>query len=321
MQGCGSVQKTDHTALHIVTTMFPLTDWTCSIVKGAEEQPIQIHTLLDRGVDLHNYQPTTKDMMLLSYCDVFIYVGGESDGWVEDVLKGINNPDMVTINLMDVLGSRLKPATVTEEDGHDDHDHNDQYALYDEHIWLSLQNARVLCQAIADVLCEVDPNQADTYRANVADYITQLTILDGAYQAAVNEATCKNVVFADRFPFRYMMDDYGVSYTAAFGGCSTESDAGFDTIRTLADKVDEWGLTCVLILEGQDGILAETVVAATREKNQRILSMNPMQSITEQDLDDGATYLSIMEENLMILKQALGVEIRSEESGADTVLQ
>ena len=318
MQGCGQTQKTDHTALHIVTTMFPLTAWTCAIVKDATEQPIQIHTLLDRGVDLHNYQPTTKDMMLLSYCDVFIYVGGESDAWVEDVLKTINNPDMVTINLMDLLKGRLKPV-LTEEDH--DHDHEGAHAQYDEHIWLSLQNARVLCQAIADVLSEVDPNQADTYRANVAEYITKLTVLDGAYQAEVNEATCKTVVFADRFPFRYLMDDYGVSYHAAFAGCSTESEAGFDTIRSLAGKVDELGLTCVLIAEGQDGIMAETVVAATRDKNQRILSMNSMQSITKQELDDGATYLSIMEENLIVLKQALGVEVRSEESGADTELQ
>ena len=325
LSGCTATSPSEDGVLQIVTTVFPIDDWVSAIVKGSDADTVRVHTLADRGVDMHNYQPTTKDILLLSSCDVFIYVGGASDAWVEDVLASVNNPNMVVINLLDALGSLAKHELTSDEmgQGHDhDHDHDHDHGqaeTYDEHIWLSLKNAVVLCDAITDVLCDVNSPEADAYRANMAAYQTKLVALDGAYQAALNEKNCDTVVFADRFPFRYLLDDYGISYDAAFPGCSTDSEASIGTILALAEKIDALDLSYVLILEGQSRELAETVVRATKDQDQTILSINSMQTVIPTDKTDGEAYLSIMEDNLTVLCQALGAPIRSEVSEADTV--
>ena len=332
--GCQPSRNDSADGLRIVTTMFPINDWVTTLVEGASEQPTQVYTMMHNGTDLHNYQPTASDIIELAGCDLFIYVGGESDSWVKDVLVSANNPNMITLNLMEALGSRAKvEETVEGMQGHEhiheegeheedhDHDHDHEAGSYDEHIWLSLQNAEVLCQAITDKLCEIDPDRADTYRSNMEAYKIELTVLNGEYEAAVNQATTKTLLFADRFPFRYLMDDYGLSYYAAFSGCSTETEAGFDTIRFLAGKVDALDLPCVMALEGNRHDVANAVIAATQSKDQKVLSMNSMQAMSVDEINrTGATYLSIMRQNLDVLKQALGVEIRSEISEADTVL-
>ena len=200
------------------------------------------------------------------------------------------------------------PADMTGEDlcehmeGHG-HDHEEEA---DEHVWLSLKNAKTLVAAIADALQELDPDNKDTYAANAAAYIEKLSTLDGAYQAAVDGAARKTLLFGDRFPFRYLVDDYGLSYYAAFAGCSAESEASFETVSFLAKKVDELKLPCVLTIEGKNHKIAETIVENTAEKNQKILTMDSMQSTTSEDVANGTTYLSVMEQNLSVLKEALG---------------
>lgn len=298
--------------LNIVTTIFPAYDWVREIL-GAETDRAEITMLLDSGVDLHSYQPTVDDIVKISDCDLFLYVGGESDGWVEDALKNAPNKDRTVINLLDVLGDSVKEEETVEGMQEEDHDHEDadgheEEAEYDEHIWLSLKNAQVLVAAISEALQESDPARKDTYAANAAAYVEKLSALDGEYRAAVDSGKYKTLLFGDRFPFRYLADDYGLDYYAAFPGCSAETEASFETISFLAKKADELKLPCVLTIEGTQHKIAETVVQNTAQKNQQILAMDSMQAVTANDAASGASYLSIMEKNLSVLKKALGQE-------------
>ena len=300
--------------IRIVTTIFPEYDWVREIL-GDKADSAEITMLLDNGVDLHSYQPTADDLIRISDCDLFVYVGGESDGWVDDALKNATNKNRKVINLLDVLGDSVKTEEVVEgmqETEHDhDHDHDEDEdheheEEKDEHVWLSLKNAEVLVNAISKSLQELDPGNKDTYAANADAYGQKLSALDAEYQKAVSAGTYKTLLFGDRFPFRYLVDDYGLSYYAAFVGCSAESEASFETVSFLAKKVDEGKLPCVLTIEGKNHKIAETIVQNTAGKNQKILTMDSMQSTTAQDVARGTTYLSLMAKNLDVLKEALG---------------
>ena len=292
--------------LNIVTTIFPAYDWVREIL-GDETDRAEITMLLDSGVDLHSYQPTVDDIVKISDCDLFLYVGGESDGWVDDALKNAPNKERKVIRLLDVLGDSAKAEETVEGMQEEEHNHEEE-AEYDEHIWLSLKNAQVLVAAISEALQETDPARKDTYAANAAAYAEKLSALDGEYRAAVDSGKYKTLLFGDRFPFRYLADDYGLDYYAAFPGCSAETEASFETVSFLAGKMDALGLPCVLTIEGTQHKIAETIVQNTAQKNQQILTMDSMQAITANDAASGVSYLSIMEKNLSVLKKALGQE-------------
>ena len=313
--GCGKAEFSSISApsasqsgskpLKIVTTIFPEYDWVREIL-GDKADHAEVTMLLDNGVDLHSYQPTADDIIKISDCDLFIYVGGESDGWVEDALKEATNKDMQVINLLDVLGEQVKEEEVVEGmEAEEEEAEDEDEPEYDEHVWLSLKNAETLCNAITDALETIDPANKDAYAANAAAYLEKLSALDGEYQSMVDNAARKTVLFGDRFPFRYLVDDYGLDYYAAFVGCSAETEASFETISFLSGKVDELGLPCVLTIEGAQHKIAETIVQNTAEKNQSILTLDSMQSTTSTDVANGTTYLSVMERNLDVLKQAL----------------
>lgn len=299
--------------LNIVTTIFPAYDWVREIL-GDETDRAEITTLLDSGVDLHSYQPTVDDIVKISECDLFLYVGGESDGWVEDALKNAPNKDRKVIRLLDVLGDSAKAEETVAGMQEEEHDHEEEAhdreeeAEYDEHIWLSLKNAQMLVAAISEALQESDPARKDTYAANAAAYAEKLSALDGEYRAAVDSGKYKTLLFGDRFPFRYLADDYGLDYYAAFPGCSAETEASFETVSFLAGKMDALGLPCVLTIEGTQHKIAETIVQNTAQKNQQVLTMDSMQAVTANDASSGVSYLSIMEKNLSVLKKALGQE-------------
>ena len=291
--------------LKIVTTIFPEYDWTRAVL-GDREADVDLTMLLDNGTDLHSFQPAVKDIMKVSSCDLLIYVGGESDQWIEDALESAQNKDMKTINLMEVLGDTIKEEEKVEgmqESGHGHEDEDEKE--YDEHVWTSLRNASVICGIIAETLEEMDPENKDVYASNAAAYQEKLSDLDTEYQNTVDSAKQNTLLFADRFAFRYLVDDYGLSYYAAFAGCSAESEASFETVSFLAKKVDELGLPCVLTIEGKNHKLAETIVQSTAGKNQKVLTMDSMQSTTSEDVANGTTYLSVMEQNLGVLKEAL----------------
>ena len=310
-----SAPSLNNDKLEIVTTIFPEYDWTREIL-GKNPANAEVTMLLDNGIDLHSYQPTAQDLLKISDCDLFIYVGGESDEWVERALEQSTNKDMVVINLLESLGDKAKEEEVKEgmqgEEEHDhdhedhDHDHEEEEEVeYDEHVWLSLKNASAICETIEKGIEKIDPANASTYKENLASYKAKLNSLDADYKAAVDASAIKTLVFGDRFPFRYMVDDYGLDYYAAFVGCSAETEASFETIVFLAGKIDELGLHSVLTIEGNDHRIAETVIANTTAKNQKILTMNSLQSTTSRDVTNGTSYLTVMTENLNTLKEAL----------------
>lgn len=299
----------DSQKLRIVTTIFPEYDWVRQIL-GEEHSNADLTMLLDKGVDLHSYQPSAEDILQISNCDLFIYVGGESDSWAEDALKQQENENRKVIKLFDILGSEAKEEEIVEgmEAGHEEHDHDAGEAEeteYDEHVWLSLKNAQIFCSAIADTLSELDAERADRYQINLKNYKDKLSQLDEAYQRAADGAQKKVLLFGDRFPFRYLTDDYELNYYAAFSGCSAETEAGFETVSFLAEKANEYSLDYVLTLEKSDKKLAETIVKNTKDQDQTILSVDSMQSVTQDDVADGISYLSVMEKNLETLKKVL----------------
>jgi zinc transport system substrate-binding protein len=313
LTGCGAASAanggTSEPAqkLSVVATIFPEYDWVRQIL-GDKANGVELTLLLDNGADLHSYQPTADDMVKISSCDLFIYVGGESDEWVEDALANAVNKNMLAINLLDVLGDAVKEEELVEGmqgEEEEESEEGEEEVEYDEHVWLSLKNAAVLCGAIADALSKLDAANADAYAANATAYIEKLNALDARYAAAVNAASTKTLLFGDRFPFRYLADDYGLDYYAAFVGCSAETEASFETIVFLAGKVDELGLNTVLTIESGDGKIARTIIENTAEKSAQALKMDSMQSTTARNIADGATYLGAMEENLAVLRQAL----------------
>ncbi len=284
--------------IEIFTTIFPIYDWCRTLSDKADK--VNISRLIASSTDMHSYQPTAQDIVKMSTCDVFIYVGGESDEWVDDALKQSVNKDMVVINLMDVLKERL--VLEEEKQGMEAENNNEQEEEEsDEHVWLSLKNAILACEKITDELCRKDPGNADIYRKNSEEYLNKLHALDERYADVISSSRQKTLLFADRFPFRYMCEDYGLDYFAAFKGCSAESEASFETIRFLSEKVDELGLKAILRIEGGNGKIAKTVVENTIEKNQEILIVNSLQS----SLQESDTYLDIMENNLDMFEKAL----------------
>ncbi len=324
-------------SLSIVTTIFPEYDWVKEIL-GDNPNGAEVTMLLDNGVDLHSFQPTAADIVKISTCDMFVYVGGESDEWVEDALKEATNKDMVVIDLLEVLGDQVKEEEIVEgmehehehedgdeheheegdehehEEGEDheeadehehEHEHEEGEIEYDEHVWLSLSNAESLTKAIKDALVSLDSDNAAVYEANYEAYDQKLKALDEQYKQAVSGAQVKTLLFGDRFPFRYLTDDYGLSYYAAFVGCSAETEASFETVTFLAGKVDELSLKTILTIEKSDQKIANTIKENSTSKDQQILALDSMQSTTSEDVKNGASYLGIMQSNLEVLKTAL----------------
>lgn len=268
--GCANNQDvtTTEKSLSIVTTIFPTYDYIREIL-GEKADAASITVLANNGADLHNYQSTADDIIKISGCDMFVYVGGQSDSWVDDVLKQATNKDMVVVNLFDVLGENVKTEEYVEGMEHDhDHEHEEEHEEEhehekDEHVWLSISNAKIICSYLADKLIQIDSENKNIYSTNVDSYLTKLDELNAQYEDAVNKAENKTLLFADRFPFRYLVDDYGLDYYAAFSGCSAESEASFETVIFLANKIDELGLNSVLTIDGSTNEIAKTVIENT----------------------------------------------------------
>lgn len=292
--------------LNVICTVFPQYDWVKNIL-GSRIDDVNLTLLIDSGVDLHNYQPTVDDLAEISKCDMFVYVGGESDEWVDDALQNASNKDMIAVNLIDALGNTVKEEEVKDgmETEEEEHNKDEEENEYDEHIWLSIKNAVTLCGTISKKIQSLDPSNADEYKNNTDTYINSLTQLDSQYEAVCSNAETKTLLFGDRFPFRYMVDDYGLDYYAAFVGCSAETEASFETISFLAGKADELNLHAIITIEGTDHKIAQTIISNTASKDQEILSLNSMQGVTGDDVKNNVSYLSIMTDNLTTLEKAL----------------
>lgn len=322
--GCGSVVK-DNGKPTIVCTVFPEYDWLLNVL-GEEAEHYNLKLLLGGSADLHSYQPTAADIAAVASCDLLIYVGGESDAWIEEALKGSINKDMQVIKLSDCLGDRLLEEEAVEgmqekpfghsHSGEQEHDHDSEEETeehhhihegeYDEHVWLSLRNAEIFVRRIADAMKQLTPESAEIFERNAAEYTERLAELDSRYTEAVSGSGGKPLLFADRFPFRYLTEDYGLEYYAAFSGCSADAEASFETVVFLADKLSAEKLPAVLILESSDKRLAETIIGNSDNAETEILVMDSMQSVSKEQREAGYSYLSVMENNLETLKKALG---------------
>lgn len=305
LAGCSSATvKKDSDRLSIVCTIFPGYDWTKQIL-GSQSESADITYLFDKGADLHNFQPAAQDMIKISECDLFIYVGGESDGWVRDTLSAAKNKDMQVIDLMTVMGDKAVEEEIKEGMMPEDKEDDEEEAEYDEHFWTSLRNAEMICGEICNSLCTLDPENADTYRKNLDAYSEKLDKTDSDFRDLVDSASVKTLIFGDRFPFRYFVDDYGLDYYAAFAGCSAETEASFETIAFIADKMDELNADTIFVIENSDDSIAKSIISSTKKKDQNIAELNSMQSVTADMIKNGTTYLSIMQNNYDTLKEAL----------------
>ena len=286
--------------VQIVTTSFPLYDWTRNIVGDTEG--VEITWLMDSGVDPHSFQPTTKDLVFVSDCDVFVYVGGESEAWADDAVASMKNENALVVKLLD----GLQEAALAEEDvpgAEPEHEEEEEGAL-DEHIWMSLRAAQRCVDLICAALCEADSANDDLYRMNADDYKARLSALDQAYTEAAASSELHTILVADRFPFRYLAEDYDLDYFAAFAGCSAETEASFQTVLGLSQKADELGLPVILVTENSTGDIADAVSEGSQSEPV-IRTLDSLQSVTAEIADGGVTYLSVMESNLEVLKEAL----------------
>ena len=339
LAGCKteSGEKATSKKISVVVTIYPQYDWLKNIL-GERFDAVNLKLLIKNGTDLHSYKPSAQDIASIAGADMVVFVGGESDEWIKKALAATPKEGRITVNLMEALGDRVKeeevvegmqveeetrderretrderhgsagsPTETREEEHHHEHHHEHaEEAENDEHIWLSLKNAVILVNALAEPLAKLDSANAASYKMNAAVYAAKLYNLDGAFTATVAGASQKTILFGDRFPFRYMVDDYGIKYFAAFVGCSAESEASFETVTFLAGKMDSLSLPAIFTIEGGNGKIARTILEASKKsKNAEILTLNSMQSVTDAQMKDGLDYLSIMQSNLDVLKKAL----------------
>lgn len=319
--GCNDTEKVDTAKgkkLSVVTTIYPEYAWVKEIL-GNRVDSLDLVLLVKNGMDLHSFNPSAKDIATIANADMVVYVGGESDQWVAKALAATPKVGRVQVNLMQALGDRVKEEEVVEgmqaEDEHEHHhEHGEDHGHHehaegtenDEHVWLSLRNAEILVRQLAEAVAKLDTAHAAEYHMNAALYIAKISALDAQYRATVDSASFKTILFGDRFPFRYLVDDYGIKYFAAFVGCSAESEASFETVAFLAGKMDSLALPAIFTIDGSNGKIARAILEASKKsKEAQVLTLNSMQSVTDAQMQAGADYLSMMQSNLEILKKAL----------------
>ena len=297
--------------LSIVTTIFPAYDWVKQVV--GDNKNVEISFLIDKGVDLHSYQASAADIAKITDSDLFVYVGGDSDDWAEDIIK--ENPNLNYINMVDSIGEAALAEELVEgmqdEEEHDNEseehaneegEHEEGEEEIDEHVWLSIKNAETIVSAIEAKLAEIDPDNKAEYEKNANDYLAKLDELDKEYKDTLSSIQNKTIIVGDRFPFRYLVNEYGIKYYAAFKGCDAGSEASFETVKFLANKMDELNMSDIFIIDGSKGDLAKTIVENTKDKNAKVLVLDSMQSTKS---SDNASYLDIMKKNLEVLKEVL----------------
>lgn len=285
--------------ISIVSTVFPSYDFARQITAGTDAN---ITLLLQPGEEVHSFDPTSQDIIRIQNADLFLYVGGENDTWVNGVLTGLDKSvntfrmmDYVTLyeeELVAGMQAEEEDATATGENAQE----------WDEHVWTAPINAIAIVKAMTAELISIDPANAKTYQANSDAYVAQLEALDQSFWDVVNASTRKTVVFADRFPVRYFVEEFGLSYYAAFPGCSAETEASAATIASLIDHVKSENIPVVFYIEMSNQQMADTVAEATGAKT---MLFHTCHNVTKAEFESGATYLSLMQNNVLALKAAL----------------
>ena len=292
----------------ILCTTFAAYDWVNNILGDTDTFSCEL--LVDTGVDLHSYQPSAQDIVRIAGCRMLVYVGGESDTWVGDALHESGNEDILAISLMELVGDRalaeveLEGVESHHHHEHDEHEVHDETEEHDEHVWLSLRNAIVTCEALTAEISELDKTNAAVYEENSQAYCKKLAELDVSYTDMMEHAVYDTILIGDRFPFLYLAEDYDIHYYAAYSGCSADAEASVDTVLFLAEKLVEKKLPVVFVTDSGMPDLAETIIECAGG-DQTILNLCSMQSVTRADIEKGCTYLGYMEENMQALKSAL----------------
>ena len=276
----------------VVCTIFPIYDWVRCVV--GDSDGVDVKLLVSDGADLHSFQPTAKDAINIRTADIIVRVGGVDDGFVNGLLEDGKNTDL---RLMEAEGVTLRH---TSPDSHHSHDDGHSHPT-DEHIWLSLKNAIVCVEAICSAISAADPENAHIYRKNTDAYVKELSKLDEEYALTTSAADTPRVIFADRFPFVYLTADYGIEHTAAFEGCSTDAEAGFDTIIELSHRLEEWDISYLCVTEASDKKLYDAICELNKDKQIKLAVLDSMQSVRQSDVATGTTYIGIMKKNLEVL--------------------
>ena len=308
-----SSDKQDNGKIKILCTLFSQYDWIRNII--ADTDNIEVSLIITNGTDPHSYQPTASDIMNISNCDMLVYVGGDSDTWVKKAIERSKNQSINTVALTELDGITLHDISSAshshEGHSHEGHSHEGHsHSALDEHLYLSLENACTAVKRLATKICDLDPENSDIYLRNASEYALKLTNLSQSLKESVEQIPEHDrfILFADRFPFVYLLSDYGIHYSAAFEGCTTDVDADFDTVIRLIHEADEHNVNYIAVTESSDASLANTVISSTKTKDQKILTFNSMQAISKTQIENGVTYLSIMQENVNQVKIALNIK-------------
>lgn len=297
-----AAENTPDSQIRVVSTIFPGYDFTRAVAGDS----VEVTMLLPPGSESHSFEPTPQDILKIQNCDVFLYVGGESDTWVDGILDSMDTSHMTILPMMDLvetLEEEIKEG-MEEDHEHAEEEHAEEEHEYDEHVWTSPVNAMVITQAIADALSALDPDQthAEAYQSRCAAYLAQLKALDAAFREVVQNAPRHTLVFGDRFPFRYLVAEYGLDYYAAFPGCSTETEPSAKTVAFLMDKVKAESIPVVFHIEFSNEKMADTLCESTGAKK---LLLHSCHNLTKADFESGVTYLELMAQNVEALKEAL----------------
>lgn len=294
--GCG--RNTNKTKYNIISTSFPGYDFARAIIKDVDD--ISVDMLLKPGSETHDFEPTPQDIIDIKNSDIFIYVGGESDEWIDDVLKDIDVSKTVVIKLMDVVD--LYEEELTEGMEEEEEEHDEDEVEYDEHIWTSPVNAVKMINNIKEEIIKIDSNNKEQYEKNANSYISELNDIDTEIRDVVNNSKRKDLVFGDRFPLRYFVEEYGLTYHAAFPGCSEQTEASAKTITYLINYVKDNKIPVVFHIELSNGKIADTIA---KETGAKVLEFNAVHNISKSDFDKGLTYVDYMKKNIEVLKTAL----------------
>lgn len=283
--------------LSVVTTIFPQYDFARQISGGNAD----LTMLLGPGEESHTYEPTPQDIIEIQNADIFIYVGGESEAWVDDILSAFDTSDMEIINMMELVDV-VEEEIVEGMENEEKNESNSEEKEYDEHVWTSIDNAQIISQAIADALCEKDEPNSSTYRVNCEKYLSELSELKKKFNGIVRSAERNTVVFGDRFPLRYFADEFGLEYYAAFPGCSEQSEPSAGTVAFLIEKVREEEIPVVFYLELSNAKIAKTIAESTEAET---LCINSCHNVTLEQFLNGVTYIDLMNSNAEALEKAL----------------
>ena len=283
--------------LKIATTIFPAYDFA----RAVAGEKAEITMLVRPGSEVHSFDPSPRDVLSIRNSDVFIYIGGENETWVETLLKSSETRGKTFVRLIEHVGAVREEIVEGMQAGEKEREHEEQRE-YDEHIWTSPGNAAILVGAIADALCAADPSNAAEYKSRADKYAAEIRILGEEFKALAASAKRKKIVFGDRFPFRYFVDEFGLEYRAAFPGCHTESDVSVAVMAYLMKYVESEGIPVVYTLELGSGNIARAIAEHTGAK---VLTFNSCHNVTRSDFERGATYVSLMRQNLENLRKGL----------------